>query len=1108
MSEFSQTQQQSRTIKRTLCIGLGGTGRDVLMQIRKLIIDRHGKLNNLPVVSFVHIDADKGAGDISGLRTGSTYRGEDILFREAERVVASMSSQEIDDLTQGLNQRESYERRSPYDHIGRWLSPHLLKNIKAIEDGASGIRPVGRLAFFHNYRKIQAAVLSAENRTRGHDRYLIEKGLIIEPGLNIFVVGSLCGGTGSGMFLDVAYGLRQAYGDVENQLIGYWVVSPELYGNTPSMNANAYAALKELNHYAASNSRFNACYDPQHLINVSEQRPPFDYVYVVSNKTATDYKILDKSKLCNVIAHKIFLDFGDELTPIIQGQKNNFLERLARTDEHPRRNVQRYLTFGLAKLYFPNDRTVQIALNQIKENLITFWIDGEGQSPDPQVLLDRFLLDWETNRNSSTPFINQLEVLAQEKNKTFSQILKGWSNQIEESINSLQKANDRQRLLEQLPGDIRAQFRKVQPGETDNARGIWLTLVQQSTQKLSKKLQQDIEQFLAELLQPSSADFSLESARTWLEALLTYLNESRRSLEDSLQSLDGLHSTDDLEKKWRNTSQRLQDIEQQRSLLGLQEKKKNQQFQEEVQQFLQSSNKLFRQNFDYILHQEALKIAKELQVFVQTLISQGTQLNSLLKTVVTLYEKRRNDLLRLNEDDITGEALFAEEDTKECYKFFLPEREYSATLIEVSQQILKEVSENDSLIKILAQERYMDDQQLRLGIDTAFDKRFSNQSNDVKQSVIQRFLQKYPFVDAERRMKQILREAEPLLPLNLSDRYFYNDKGNKSEVIAFKQTDERNTQQFQDMLIRNLGIGGPVLKPIQSDSEIVIVNEYAAFPLRLIDGLEQMREQYNRQCQYDASLIHNDYNQIFCEIIPPNAQKMEELQDVFYACLAFGVLREDDRGYAYEYFDGFLNRYERIELSSSWSEALEQLATTESITQDLKQERDNIILSIKQDPTLWQQDYLPKLRAFIERVSKLSKSDINYPEVSKVLGEKETLDKPEKQGILQRLWDYLNSEVTRSGKTQPETQQYLPVSAVRTDKPQIEAANDRFERQANSDGKSINNPIVTATLDPWIEEAETPKNLIQELEKLADLHQQGMLSDQQFEAFKQKLLDQ
>jgi len=94
--------RESHKIQRTLCIGLGGTGRDVLMQIRRLIIDRYGKLDALPVVSFVHIDADKGAGNLSGLRTGSTYRGENILLTPAERVTSTMKSQEIDELIRGL----------------------------------------------------------------------------------------------------------------------------------------------------------------------------------------------------------------------------------------------------------------------------------------------------------------------------------------------------------------------------------------------------------------------------------------------------------------------------------------------------------------------------------------------------------------------------------------------------------------------------------------------------------------------------------------------------------------------------------------------------------------------------------------------------------------------------------------------------------------------------------------------------------------------------------------------------------------------------------------------------------------------------------------------
>jgi hypothetical protein len=160
---------ESRTIQRTLCIGLGGTGRDVLMQIRRLIIDKYAKLENLPVVSFVHIDADRGASDISGLSTGNTYRGENILFTPAERVIATMNSQEIDQLIGGLEQQGDFDRISPYDHIRSWLPPQLIRNVKAIEDGAGGIRPVGRLSFFHNYRKIKAAIETAENRTRRPD---------------------------------------------------------------------------------------------------------------------------------------------------------------------------------------------------------------------------------------------------------------------------------------------------------------------------------------------------------------------------------------------------------------------------------------------------------------------------------------------------------------------------------------------------------------------------------------------------------------------------------------------------------------------------------------------------------------------------------------------------------------------------------------------------------------------------------------------------------------------------------------------------------------------------------------------------------------------------
>ena len=1015
--------RESHKIQRTLCIGLGGTGRDVLMQIRRLIIDRYGKLDALPVVSFVHIDADKGAGNLSGLRTGSTYRGENILLTPAERVISTMKSQEIDELIRGLEQRGELDRRSPYEHIGRWLPPQLIRNVTAIEDGAGGIRPVGRLSFFHNYQKIKEVIQAAEYRTRRHEQTLMERGLIVEPGLNIFVVGSLCGGTGSGMFLDVAYSLRQAYGDIKNQLIGYWIVSPELYGNTPSMNANTYAALKELNHYAASNTRFQACYDPQHLVNIDSERPPFDFTYIVSNKTASDYKINDKDKLCNVIAHKIFLDFGDELTTVIKSQKDNFKDKLTRLDNHPRRNVQRYLTFGLAKVYVPQDRIIQIALNKIRQRLISFWVRGMGQNPDPQVLLDRFLLKCGASA-ADRALPHRLQLIVTDNKKTFSQSLKTWSTKIEQEISAVKNATDRQQLLSQLASGCRAQFRKVQPGETDDIRGMWLTQTQKVKSELRSTLGQELFTFLEELLSPSAQDFCLNNARSWLEAIITVINQEQRYLEEYLQARNGLFKTEDFDTKWSNGQRRLQDIEDQKGLF-MTNGKKNQQFQSEAVQIFNDIKKLIQQNFDYYLHQMALEVNYSLGKFVRSLITESSQVNELLNSIHKTYQREIEDLERHNPDEITGEALFSPNDVELCYQEFLPKKDEDSTLIVLSEQILSEefsfekslvyllieitdrdVTANESTIYYLVSSQ-INENLMEKGIITTIDKRFAAIKVVALEGVVERFLQKYTFTSAEQRIQQILAEAKPLLPLT-KDGYFYEDSGNKSEIIGFRQNDDRNSRQFEELLTEKVGIEKSVLKAVQSDTEITIVNEYGAFPLRLIQGIEKMREHYDRECKQNRARIHNDYQQIFSEIIPPEAGRMQEMQDVFYACLAFGILRKESDCYLYQSYDEFLDRHDSIPLSLVWSEALEQISKASGISDSLKQDRDRTIENIKTNPNLWTLEYLPRLQSLIREVDNLPKEDPNYPERSVVLGEQAT------EGILRRLWNYLAEEVKKS----------------------------------------------------------------------------------------------
>ena len=144
--------------------------------------------------------------------------------------------------------------------------------------------------------------------------------------------------------------------------------------------------------------------------------------------------------------------------------RDNYLKHTIKTDEHPRPNPQRYLTFGLAEIYFPRDIAVQVSLNRIKIKLVDFWLQGEGQSADPNDLLASFLDRWYDRDGSENGFVNKLQQATTDGSKTFSNALSNWKNRLEENIYEIQNRDERQDVVSQLGKELRSEFRKVQPG--------------------------------------------------------------------------------------------------------------------------------------------------------------------------------------------------------------------------------------------------------------------------------------------------------------------------------------------------------------------------------------------------------------------------------------------------------------------------------------------------------------------------------------------------------------------------------------------------------------------------------------------------------------------
>ena len=1102
-------EAQSRKINRTICIGLGGTGRDVLMKIRRLIVDRYGDFKQLPVISFVHIDTDKATSSITGLRTGNTYHGVDLRFSDAEKVAATMTRAEVDNFAKEIARRGHNYDGSPgvYSNISSWFPPQLLKNLKAIDEGAQAIRPVGRLAFFHNYRKIKAAIESAEQRTRGHQAFMIRNNWNVDNKLNIFVVGSLCGGTGSGVFLDVAYCLRKMYGNDGAQIAGYFVISPELYGNAPDKSANTYAALKELNYYATTGTTFKAEYDLQNLEYVKEERPPFEYIYLVSNRTAKDYRILEKSKLCNIIAHKITLDFAGELSPIVTAQRDNFLQHMIQTDEHPRPNTQRYLTFGLAQIYFPRDVAVQVSLNRIKIKLVDFWRQGEGQSADPSNLLTSFLDRWYDRDSNENGFVNKLDRSTTDGSKTFSSALSMWKNRLENNIAEIQNRDERQEVIAQLGREIRSEFRKVQPGETESSRGLWFTSLLQQRDRQTAEYVKDIDRYLAELLNPSNINFSLTNARGWLEALTTELNKSYRELEDRISSLGTTHSLEAVERKWKDAQQTIEDIEGKRAFIP-RDKQKTSQVQDEAKRVVGQVSKLIKDNYESSLFREALIIIKTLKHYVGELTTKTSSFSNLLSNVRVAYEKTENDLKLLDVDDMSGEAIFADADTDTCYQNLLPDRDRTAQLALVSSKITEKVGLEKSLASCLDR-GVIDEQNLEEQISLVVDGMFGSRSLATVQSAVKRFLESYSLSDRAVRLEQIIRESEPLLPLNTSDPYFFNDTGKSSSVIGFKDTDKPEITQFKNILFKDLGIGDSDLKPIQAEDEIILVKEYAAFPLRLIQGLSQMQAHYQRQKTHGKGFLHNDYRTQFIDIIPPDAGEINNLQDIFYPSLAFELLPFDDKTkeYRFEYYDSFRDEHQITSLSYVWDEALEKLASLEDMVSALDEKLKQAIADITNNPRKWNSHYLPKLRQFVTTVDTLSENDPNYLYKEIVVGTRGGMQQRQQDGIINRFWHRMLDLVEKEQKKQ---QQIL----------QADSTGDRLLTEANTatisdqdnpveaeiefdESKDINS-VIDAELDNDEKEIQ---EISKKLEKLRKLKEKGVISEENFKAKEKELLD-
>ncbi|MEG0342309.1 MAG: tubulin-like doman-containing protein [Acinetobacter sp.] len=308
--------EQTVKLRPTLYIGVGGTGMEVMMRVRRRILNaswgsdnvRLENLSQFPIAQFIHFDLDQGAIIDSGRAQTEDLQYNLVKFTDDEKIVESFDI-------------EKYSRDdaslSRYPHIQNWL-PLTPKKIRELgidpAKGAGQIRAVSRLYFYDKYPKTRDKIRSKLNTLKAglsRDDILKKLNLQLDTSkFRIVIMGSVAGGTGSGSFLDMGWLSKWvASNEVEAADVELMLFLPTGYSNANKSRteANAYAALMEVESAMVGHSKYVEKWDDYDRPQLALK--PYDEVHLIDSGNLARQHTDNMNDVYSMIADTLFEDF-------------------------------------------------------------------------------------------------------------------------------------------------------------------------------------------------------------------------------------------------------------------------------------------------------------------------------------------------------------------------------------------------------------------------------------------------------------------------------------------------------------------------------------------------------------------------------------------------------------------------------------------------------------------------------------------------------------------------------------------------------------------------------------------------------------------------------
>ncbi|RUT07003.1 hypothetical protein DSM106972_022640 [Dulcicalothrix desertica PCC 7102] len=368
----------------TVVIGLGGTDYEVVLKLKKRFIDAYGYVPE--IIRFLSIDTTENIKERE-----KSPDGNKVILEPNELYAISVANP------------IPYTRN---DNIAEWWPKDIPTS--SLISGAGQIRARGRLALFAKVGDINGLIAQAINTVREirtsaqafSDNFQVSN----RDGVEIFIVGSLAGGTGSGTFLDIAFLARQYLNSFSN-ITGVFVL-PRVFANLPQthlVKSNAYGALKEIEHFWGLTPS-NAIEIDYGVAKVRADRPPFDAVFLIDGVNKKGTVVSRPDDLQNLVADGLYVQIGSQIGLDAANVADNIRAYLA-TGEKVRGRKINYCSFGFATLTLPVQQYERMKLEDA-QSLLKNELMAPTLSVDMDSEVARFLID--SNLTEAATVLNAL----------------------------------------------------------------------------------------------------------------------------------------------------------------------------------------------------------------------------------------------------------------------------------------------------------------------------------------------------------------------------------------------------------------------------------------------------------------------------------------------------------------------------------------------------------------------------------------------------------------------------------------------------------------------------------------------------------------------------